>query len=69
MSIGMFEMISNLDIPSGHWASLGYVQVPFPSDNRQILSVNATVFLHDSGQQRLISLLHESQYSIALVQV
>ena len=47
----------------------GYLQIPFPLDSLQTVSVKAIVLLHDSGQQRLTSLLQESQYLIEFEQL
>ena len=47
----------------------GYLQIPLPLDSLQTVSVKAIVLLHDSGQQRLTSLLQESQYWIEFEQL
>ena len=39
-----------------HCASFGYIHVPEPSEASQTLWVKFSVFLHASGQQRLVSL-------------
>ena len=44
-----------------HWAALGYIHVPFPPDASQTALVKAFLFLHDWGQQRLVSLAQPSQ--------
>ena len=47
----------------------GYLHIPLPLDSLHIVLVKAIVLLHDSGQQRLTSLLQESQYLIEFEQL
>ena len=56
-------------LPSGHCALFGYLHIPLPLDSLHIVLVKAIVLLHDSGQQRLTSLLQESQYLIEFEQL
>lgn len=56
-------------LPSGHCALFGYLHIPLPLDSLHTVSVKAIVLLHDSGQQRLTSLLQESQYLIEFEQL